>query len=77
LSRQRLARFVVAVLLLAQLIATLVATLERGWWGVVISLLVVPVVLMIGLSWAIPLAVAIAALGFVGYTLFVLVRWIV
>jgi hypothetical protein len=75
-SRQRLARTVVALLLVAQLIGSLVATLERGWTGLGISLIAAPVAVAVAVSWAIPPALALVALGFAGYGLFTVVRWI-
>lgn len=76
MSRQRLARSLVAVLLAAQLIGSLVATLERGWQGLGLSLIAAPVAVAVAVSWAIPPALALVALAFAGYGLFLLVRWI-
>jgi hypothetical protein len=74
---QRIARASVALLLLTQLIASLVLTVQHGWWGLAGSLLAAPIFLLICLGWAIPPAIALTALGFLAYSLYKLVHWIV
>jgi hypothetical protein len=77
LNRQRLARFVVAVLLLAQLIGSVIATVKLGWAGLGMSVIAAPVVGAVALSYAAPFAIALAALGFAGFALFSVVHWII
>jgi hypothetical protein len=75
-NRQRFARALVAVLLVAQIIGSTVATLKLGWGGLGISLIFVPVLVAVALSWSIPVLIAVAVVGFIGYGLLELVRWI-
>jgi hypothetical protein len=70
LSRQRLARLAVALLLVSQVIGSVLATIERGWPGLGISLIAAPTVLAFALSFAIPPAIALAVVGVLGIALF-------